>query len=123
MSADWTTEEFDDARDDVWSILDHAVKEVPGLLLALQEGRIDGSQYSGECRCLIGTTANLRGTGYAEMPGIKATWTELSWHGMRPAEHWCLKIEAGDTPDNNEYAAAVEDWILEWLAIGGGAKR
>src|SRR5690606_8291282 len=84
-------------------ILSRAPDEVPGLLAALRDGRVDGSVYTGECACLVGTSANLRGVEVDELAGIKPDST-------RPAERWFMRISRGDTPLTNAssaYAAAV----------------
>jgi hypothetical protein len=109
-------------RADYWSILDQAPGEVEGLRQAIEDGRINGSVYNdGECGCLNGTLAILRGTdieGLREQTGIVAS-------GSRPAERWFIDIVKGDKPlplDTEEwpsesvfrisYALA---WIDEWV--------
>ena len=94
-------------KKDFYAILKNAKNEVPGLLLALQEGRIDGSVYEGDCACLVGTIANLQGCNYERIPGIVPSID-------RPAERWFLAIQEGDTPDTNPISAITEEWIKEF---------
>jgi hypothetical protein len=103
---------LDGIREDFRAVLDLAPLEVPGLLLALREGRVDGSQYQGECACLVGTIANIRGCNYQSLARITP-------NSDRPAERWFLAIRRGCTPDTHPVAAITEDWILEWLAERG----
>lgn len=99
---------FKGAKQDVFAVLNLAPNEVPGLLLALQEGRINGSAYEGECACLVGTIANVRGCPFQEL--------NIMPDSNRPAELWFLDINEGDTPDNNAIAMKTAEWIKEWLA-------
>jgi len=101
--------DLSDTRDDLREVLAASPAEVPGLLAALRDGRIDGSVYSGECACLVGTLANLRGCSYMAIPG-------LTPDADRPAERWFLAITPGRTPDNDPVAAITEGWIAEWLS-------
>ena len=82
--------------------------EAPGLLLALREGRVDGSTYTGECACLVGTIANIKGRVYNDIPG-------LSPNSSRPIERFFLAISKGDTPATNPMAKIVEGWLLQFL--------
>jgi hypothetical protein len=100
---------LDAIREDFRLVLDAAPNEVDGLRLALVEGRIDGSTYSGECACLVGTIANLRHCTYCELPG-------LTPDGSRPAERWFLAIYEGDTPETSQPAKIAIGWIDEWIA-------
>jgi hypothetical protein len=95
---------------DVYAILDLAKPEVPGLLKALQEGGVNGSTYEGECACLVGTIANLRGCKYRQVAGIEPDY-------RRPAERWFLAIRKGDTPKTSQVSRITEGWITEYLAM------
>ena len=106
--ANLTDANLDTIRVDIRSILDAAPKEVPGLLAAIREGRVDGSVYSGECACLLGTIANVRGCNYMDL-GIAPD-------GSRPAERWFLAIRQGDTPESSQVAAVTVSWIEAWQA-------
>jgi hypothetical protein len=93
-------------RSDLHSVLDSAPQEVTGLLAALRAGKIDGSTYEGDCACLVGTIANVRGCSYKI----------LAPDHSRPAERWFLAIRTGDTPASSQIARITESWIQEWLA-------
>lgn len=100
---------YDEIKADLFAVLEMAKPEIPGLRLALVEGRIDGDFYSGECACLKGTIANIRGCDVNHMEGITLNCN-------LPAEQWFLHIEEGDTPENNEYSALAVQWIDEFVA-------
>jgi len=94
---------------DLFDVLDKAPAEVPGLLAALRDGTIDGSAYEGDCACLVGTIAKVRGCSYDNLVGLRP-------NGSRPAERWCLAIRPGATPDNHPVAEVTAMWIAEWQA-------
>ncbi len=96
---------------DFREVLDAAPNEVPALLLAIREGRIDGSQYEGDCSCLKGTIDTLRGNTTPSGP--------LRHDASSPSERLFLAIREGYTPEINPIAALVEEWILEWQAERG----
>jgi len=96
------------AKEDIFEIISITPNEVSGLLESLKNGKIDGSVYQGECACLVGTIANLRGCEYGEIEGIKPD-------SDRPAERLFLSIKRGDTPENNPISKLVVEWIEEWL--------
>jgi hypothetical protein len=96
------------ARDDLYDVLSAAPAEVPGLLAALRAGRVDGSTYDGECACLVGTIANVRGCSYRDLEMMLP-------NSDRPAEVLFLAIRRGDTPATNPIARITEGWIQEWL--------
>jgi len=94
-------------RDDFWAVLSSAPAEVMGLRTALVEGRVAGSNYEGECACLVGTIANLRGCEYTKIPNLVPD-------SRRPAEVWFLMIGKGATPENNAAAKQAVAWIDAW---------
>ncbi len=102
-------------KDDLRKVLDAAPGEVTGLLTALREGRIDGSQYQGQCACLVGTIANLRHEPH------DALKIDLRPDASRPSEVWFLAIGRGDTPETSQVAAITAGWIEEWIAERGVA--
>ena len=98
---------------DLWLTLAQNRNEVPGLIQALCEGRVDGSVYEGECACLVGTIGNLRGVSIMT----------LDHDARRPAERWFAMIRAGDKPGDEGgggFAAKMAlEWALEWCAVSG----
>ena len=102
-------------KSDFWMTLTYARDEVPALIAAIREGRVNGSQYEGECACLVGTLANARGQNYAEA---------FPDHNARnPAERWFLMIKQGDKPGDDTgggfAAGKALEWALEWCALNG----
>ncbi len=96
-------------RDDLWAVLSAAPAEVAGLLAALKEGRVDGSVYCGDCACLVGTLAKVRGCAYDAIAG-------LTPDSRRPAERWFLNIHPGNTPETSDVVQLTEEWVETWLA-------
>jgi len=96
-------------KEDLFKILDLAPLEVPGLLESLNKGMVDGSTYTGECCCLVGTIANVRGCDHQSL-GFKP-------NANRPAERWFLAISEGDTPQDHPVAKITAEWISEWMAF------
>ena len=98
---------------DMWATLTENRNEVPGLIRALREGRVNGSQYHGECACLVGTIANVRGVNADTLPQ----------NVNNPAEQWFLMIKEGDKPGDDTgggFAAKMAlEWALEWAALNG----
>jgi len=113
IDADLTGANLTGARDDFRKILDLARPEVTGLLLAIREGRVDGSCYEGECACLVGTIGNLRGVAFDHLDGIRPD-------SARPAERLFMAISPGHVPAINPVAKIVEGWIVEWQAENQG---
>ena len=97
-------------RVDLFDVLLRARAEVPGLLLALREGRIDGSTYTGECACLAGTIANIRHVDVETFDFRDS---------VRAAEIWFMGIKKGDTPETNQISKITEGWILEFCSFAG----
>src|SRR5579862_6599384 len=93
---------------DYYDVLSRAPDEVPALLQALRDGKIEGSTYEGECACLVGTIAKVRKVSYTDMETLKPDSSRL-------AERWFLAIKKGDTPKTNPVAALVETWTEEWV--------
>ena len=100
-------------REDLWVVMASVPTEVAGLRQALTEGRVDGSAYEGECACLVGTVANLRGCDYRKIPG-------LTPNSDRPAERWFLAIQPGSTPANSAVVKLTVRWIDEYLKVRDG---
>ena len=100
---------------DFFMTLLHAQHEVPHLIAALREGRVDGSQYEGECACLVGTLANAKGESY------RAAFPDHS--SRNPAEQWFLMIrkgdKAGDDSGGGFAAGKALEWALDFCALNG----
>ena len=95
---------------DYWMILTRARPEVPALIAAIRDGRVDGSTYSGECACLVGTLENSGATG-------------LPHEASSPAERWFATIRKGDKPGDETAggfaASKALQWALEYCAFAG----
>jgi hypothetical protein len=96
-------------RDDLWAVLSAAPAEVDGLRAAIAAGRVDGSTYDGDCACLVGTIAHIRGVAYTDLGVIQP-------NSARPAERFFLIVRRGDTPDRCDAARIAMEWIDQWLA-------
>ena len=95
---------------DFFMILAMGHAEVPHLIRALREGKVDGSTYDGECACLVGTLENGGASG-------------IPHDSSSPAEQWFVPIRKGMKPgDNNEggfRAAKALEWALEYARLTG----
>ena len=107
--ANLTGANLDRPRRDLRKVLRAVPAEVPGLLAALRAGTINGSVYEGECACLVGTIAKVRGVHYESIPGVAP-------NSSRPIERLFLAISKGHTPENHPIAKIVDGWIVEWQA-------
>lgn len=97
-------------KHDLWGILLRFRSEIPGLIAAIKKGKIDGSVYSGECCCLIGTVANIQGCD------VNSFGDEIKDHNS-PIEQWFQQIKPGHTPENYKPSAMVLEWIEEFLEL------
>ena len=97
-------------RDDLYAVLSAAPLEVPALIAALKAGKVNGSTYSGDCACLVGTIANARGCEKDDLVTIEPD-------SDRPAERWFMNIHPGDTPEKSHVAKLTVEWVDEFLAL------
>ena len=88
-----------------------APHEIAGLRLALVEGRVNGSTYSGACACLVGTVANIRAVDY------RTLGNGITPNSSRPAERWFLAIHEGSTPENSAVCALTVEWLDEFAGL------
>ncbi len=108
--ADLSGSNFDRSffRDDLWAVLSSQPSEAISVLKALEEGRVNGSTYTGSCACLVGTIANSLDIDYHDLEHINPDST-------RPAEQWFLQIKKGDTPENSEPCRLAAEWTEMWI--------
>lgn len=105
-----------DIKKDVFRVLQAAtacsqtVDELVGLKAAIDEGRVSGTLYEGECCCLVGTLARGLGVHFRQIPGI---YPSLS----NPAETFFFGIKVGDTPETSQLSEIASDWVREYIAI------
>ena len=85
---------------DILFIFSCLKSEVPFLREKLIKGEIEGTQYEGDCACLIGSLANADG-------GIEKVCEAIPFYKKgthNPGEAFFLNIHKGDTPENNSFA-------------------
>ena len=94
---------------DFIEVISQAPREVPALIEALKAGRVDGSTYSGECACLVGTIANARGIN------VDSSELGIPKDSSRPVERFFMAIRKGDTPETNPASKLALEWAETWL--------
>ncbi|MCA7900721.1 pentapeptide repeat-containing protein [Burkholderia cepacia] len=94
---------------DFIEVISQAPREVPALIDALKAGRVDGSTYSGECACLVGTIANARGID------VDSSELGIPKDSSRPVERFFMTIRKGDTPETNAASKLALEWAETWL--------
>ncbi|WP_414461753.1 pentapeptide repeat-containing protein [Hyphomicrobium sp. DY-1] len=98
---------------DLWMTLTQNRSEAAGVIVALREGRVDGSTYAGDCACLVGTIANVRGIDVGA----------LDKGSDRPAERWFAMISKGDKPGDDSGGGFASrkalEWTEEWCVLNG----
>ncbi|AIV66827.1 pentapeptide repeat-containing protein [Burkholderia pseudomallei] len=94
---------------DFIEVISQAPREVPALIEALKAGRVDGSTYSGECACLVGTIANARGID------VDSSEFGIPKDSSRPVERFFVAIRKGDTPETNAASKLALEWAETWL--------
>lgn len=92
-------------------ILSTHPSEVPGIIKALEDGKVDGSTYSGDCACLIGTIAKIK---HIDLSASISVISGIEKDGSRPAERFFMGIEKGDTPETNQFSFLAHKWATEW---------
>ena len=86
---------------DILFILGCLKAEVPALKQMLIDGKVDGSQYEGECACLLGSLANADGGMDKVCAAIP--FYEKGTHNY--GEMFFTNIKEGDTKDTNWFVA------------------
>lgn len=93
-------------KSDLWRVLLMSQAEIPGLKKSLIEGRVDGSKYEGDCACLKGTIANVKGCSVEDAGLVKNV--------SEPSEQWFLQINEGDTAETSVVVKLTLKWIEEF---------
>jgi len=108
-SANLSYANYSDIYEDFMAKLALQKNEVVGLLKAVIDGKVDGSTYTGDCACFVGTIANVAATDYTKL--------KVQADASSPTERFFTAIRKGDTPENNQVSEIVTDWIIEFLMI------
>ena len=103
-NADLRNADLRSFKADMWMTLTENPGEVPALIKSLRDGKVDGSQYEGDCACLVGTIANAKGVYYGKLPH----------NADNPAERWFMMIRKGDKPGDDSGGGFAAKMALEW---------
>jgi len=109
-AADLSAADLSDAKKDFLKKLSLAKHEAAGLYRYLIDGKVDGSCYTGECACFVGTLANVKAVSPEKLCEIAGFEMDSS----SPVEKWFMAIRKGDTPENNPVSAVTVGWLKEW---------
>ena len=97
---------IDDCSKDILYVMNYLKNEVPHLKKKLLAGEVDGSQYDGDCACLVGSLANAEDKNESETEVRQfcsvIPFYELGTHNL--GEQFYLNIRKGDTPKTNEFS-------------------
>jgi len=94
-------------KHDFWGILLQYRNEIESLREHILAGKINGSVYSGECACLMGTIANIK----------SCEVDELEKDHLSYIESWFTMIKEGDTPENNYASEMTLKWLDEFVSL------
>jgi hypothetical protein len=94
-------------KNDFFRILLRAIPEIPNLVKALIDGKIDGSIYEGYCACLCGTLEKSKNYKIKENVHIER-------NSDSPIERFFMNIHPGDNTENSEYVKQVFRWLIEF---------
>ena len=86
---------------DMLFVFEHLKSELSAFREKLVNGEIDGTQYEGDCACLIGTLGKVGG-------GIDKVCKAIPFYekGLQNSgEQWFYQIRKGDTPEKSQFAA------------------
>jgi hypothetical protein len=100
----------------IWQIL-KAPRELENLAIAIKQGRIDGSTYSGTCCCLAGTIAASCGVDIGSVRSIPIGDLMIPKDADSPREVWFANIRPGDTPETNQCSKLAFEWVEEAIQI------
>jgi hypothetical protein len=93
-------------RDILFVLANVPRSEVEGLREKIIEGKINGSQYEGDCCCLIGSLGNEN--AISSIP-----YYDKGTHNM--GEQLFLQIREGNTPDTNQFSKVALELCDEYL--------
>ena len=85
-----------------------SIEELLEIQKIIEVGKINGSTYTGENACLIGSIANIRKVDYRKMEGIYPDH-------LSPMEEFFKQIRPKDTPKNNIFSAIALLWIKKHI--------
>ena len=103
QSTEWARQ----AKQQLRYILSYCRPEVPGLIEKIKAGKVDGTQYEGECTCLIGSLGNDRAVEHIPdyTKGLHNLSEQLFW-----------QIKEGDTPETSEFSKMALEICLEFVS-------
>lgn len=115
--SDRTYYDLSEIKTDVILAILRMPDELEALRDAIQNGRIDGYSYSGDCSCLAGTLAAAAGISdyCGETIGEGVGAFHSSMDSLR--ERFFSTIHPGHTPDNTGTSATALLWVEEAIAI------
>jgi uncharacterized protein YjbI with pentapeptide repeats len=99
--------------------------ELDSLRATILAGRIDGSAYSGECRCFAGTLAKARFGADKPYDGESIYLDNFTFvaDSRSPRERWFMLIKRGDTPETNRASNIALEWLDEAIAMRDNIRR